>query len=321
MTDLTLPIVAVASTSDSIYLSTGSTLNVHKPGSSQSAAAPISDSSTQPHATSLIRQIAISQDESHLAVYCDDKSLRVYSVEPFNLLSTRQTGKKCSDIAFSPSGDIVVSDKVGDTYSYPLTPRPPPEKRPTTTELASDPSKNPDADLLLGHVSTITAHVFSVDGKRIITADRDEHIRVSRYPNSYVIDKYLFGSNGFVSAMHIPRNRPELLISGGGENSLRIWDWQAGQQLVSVGIWEAVLPHRKVRSTMRRNKKARKVKLEEGDALPGDGFYDAPEGWMLPSGQGVCIKKIRSTVIEDQTVVLIFSEGSVDSAMRSWHRS
>lgn len=309
MASVALPIVALATSRDRVFFSTGSTLHSLHAASLEGSSAPAAETSSQPHASSLIRQIAISADETHLATYSDDKSLRVYSTNPLKLLSTRQTGKKCSDISFSPSGDIVVSDKVGDSYRYPLEPRPASEKRPTTTELASDPSKNPDADILLGHVSTLTAHTFSLDGKRIITADRDEHVRVSRYPLSYVIDKYLFGSNGFVSALHVPESRPELLISGGGENSLRIWDWQAGRQVGSVGIWEAVLPHRKARSTMRRNKKAKKVKVEDGDAQPGDGFYDAPEGWLLPSGQGVCIKKIRSTVVDGKTVVLFFSEG------------
>lgn len=308
MTSVPLPATTLAVSGDYILLASGSTIHAVNTANSTTSSIPYSSSSTQPHAAAIIRGIAISPDASHVAAVFDDKTIRVYSLEPFALLSSRQTSKKCSHITWTPNNEILVSDKVGDTYRYPLTPRPAPEKKLTVTETSTDPSKNPDADLVLGHVSIITCHALSSDGKRIITSDRDEHIRVSRYPDAFVIDKYLFGSNGFVSAVHIPANRDEVLISGGGENNMRIWDWRAGRQIGQVGIWEAVLPHRKARSTMRRLKKPRKVKTEGGEGA-GDGFYDAPEGWLLPSGQGVCVKKIDSVVVGDETIVIFHSEG------------
>lgn len=78
---------------------------------------------------------------------------------------------------------------------YPFEPRVV-ETRPQGFVVASDPSLNPDGDLLLGHVSLVTQTLLAPGGKHIITADRDEHIRVSRYPAAYVVDRFLWGSEG-----------------------------------------------------------------------------------------------------------------------------
>lgn len=83
----------------------------------------------------------------------------------------------------------------GADRRYPLEPRVTGERAQGFKEQA-DPSLNPDADFLLGHVSIVSQHVLAPGTKRLITADRDEHIRVSRFPKSYIVDKYLWGSEG-----------------------------------------------------------------------------------------------------------------------------
>jgi tRNA (guanine-N(7)-)-methyltransferase subunit TRM82 len=85
--------------------------------------------------------------------------------------------------------------------------------------------------LLLGHVSMLTDLVYAdqeVDGKHqgyIITADRDEHIRVSRGPpQSHVIEGYCLGHTEFVSKIcAIPGTK--LLVSGGGDDTICVWEW------------------------------------------------------------------------------------------------
>jgi hypothetical protein len=46
---------------------------------------------------------------------------------------------------------------------------------------------------IVGHVSMLTDMTLSNDEKYIITADRDEHVRVSRFPNGYNIESYCMG--------------------------------------------------------------------------------------------------------------------------------
>lgn len=121
---------------------------------------------------------------------------------------------------------------------------------------------NFEHQLIIGHVSLLTDLISvsrpadSTAGKRnyILTADRDEHIRVSRgIPQAHVIEQFCFGHTSFVSSLCIPSWEPKVLISGGGDNYLLVWDWLENQILQKVqlpvsekeatvcGIWDVSL--------------------------------------------------------------------------------
>ncbi len=71
----------------------------------------------------------------------------------------------------------------------------------------------------------------------ILTADRDEHIRVSRgIPQTHVIEGFCLGHEEFVSRLCIPSSRPEILISGGGDDKLFVWEWLTGRLVSTVDI-------------------------------------------------------------------------------------
>ncbi|KAI1176748.1 hypothetical protein F4777DRAFT_587679 [Nemania sp. FL0916] len=100
-------------------------------------------------------------------------------------------------------------------------------------------------EVLLGHVSLLTCVVTATvqeDGRPyIITADRDEHIRVSRgMPQAHVIETYCLGHSAFVNALCVPRTRPEILVSGGGDDELFLWDWRVGKLLGTVDLAASV---------------------------------------------------------------------------------
>ncbi|KAL3454815.1 hypothetical protein BJX65DRAFT_261462 [Aspergillus insuetus] len=103
--------------------------------------------------------------------------------------------------------------------------------------------------LLLGHVSLLTDVAFvslpspdpSSTRKRgyILSADRDEHIRVSRGPpQAHVIENYCLGHSAFVNSLCIPQWAPKSLISGGGDPYLLVWNWTAAQILQKVPLVE-----------------------------------------------------------------------------------
>ncbi|KAK9776970.1 hypothetical protein SCAR479_06371 [Seiridium cardinale] len=101
-------------------------------------------------------------------------------------------------------------------------------------------------ELLIGHVSMLTAvTVASAEGKPyILTADRDEHIRVSRgIPQAYVIENFCLGHRSFINALCLPR--PNVLVSGGGDNELYVWDWRVAvlrEKVDLLGHVQKVVP-------------------------------------------------------------------------------
>ena len=180
--------------------------------------------------------------------------------------------KRMSAIVFTPDEkNILVGDKFGDVYLLPLHPTEgwsplkveQNEKQAawnlSATEFTVHTKGNLEAlkqqrqqkapppkkeglqfecKLLLGHVSlltdvAITEVPFGLKSRQyILTADRDEHIRVSRgISQAHVIENYCLGHREFVSKLCIVPWNSELLVAGSGEPSLKVYHWQTGELL------------------------------------------------------------------------------------------
>ena len=56
----------------------------------------------------------------------------------------------------------------------------------------------------------------------------------------------------FVSTIHIPAFAQDTLVSGGGDPTLKLWDWMSGEQIAEVPVLEAVEPYIKVKAPKNR---------------------------------------------------------------------
>lgn len=96
----------------------------------------------------------------------------------------------------------------------------------------------------LGHVSMITDAILSPSQQHIITADRDEHIRVSRWGPKragWVIERFLLGSKSFVGS--IAQVQEQTLISSDGGKYLRTWNLKTGACTACVDIGDQLARH------------------------------------------------------------------------------
>ncbi|KIM44673.1 hypothetical protein M413DRAFT_442627 [Hebeloma cylindrosporum] len=220
-----------------------------------------------------IRCAAVSQDFSYLLTSGEDKLLKLWAVDGLKLLSERELPKKATNVAFTADAQtLLVSDKFGDIFSYPFNHTPPVKGTQEKSKDALSSHENPSGgQLILGHASPLNAFLLSADEKFIITADRDEHIRVSWFPKGYNIEMYCLGHLKFVSALHIPSFDHSSLISGGGDPVLKIWNWMNGVVKHEVPVLEVVEPFIAVRATKRKRDQAEDDGDETPKALKGKG--------------------------------------------------
>ncbi|KNZ74606.1 tRNA (guanine-N(7)-)-methyltransferase subunit TRM82 [Termitomyces sp. J132] len=166
--------------------------------------------------------------------------------------------------------------------------------------------ENPSGgSLILGHTSLLYAFLLSQDEKYIITADRDEHIRVSWYPQGYNIEMYCLGHTKFVSAIHNPAFAPAELVSGGGDPMLKIWDWMTGLVKHEIPVWETVEPYIRIRSSKRK----RGADSEDGSEVRRKGRGKKAKGKGKAKAEAEADDVVETPVIETSENALASNTG------------
>ncbi|XP_073701762.1 tRNA (guanine-N(7)-)-methyltransferase non-catalytic subunit wdr4 [Garra rufa] len=167
-----------------------------------------------------ILAFAISASGKHVVLTDDHKRLVLFCTEPsWQCISTRWVVRRCTSLAFTQAEDeVFVADKSGDVYSF------------------SVPEPQKPGELKLGHLSMLLDVTLSPDDKYIITADRDEKIRVSFRRSPYNIQAFCLGHREFVSALLVPAGHPNWLLSGSGDGTMKVWHYETGRRLHSVDL-------------------------------------------------------------------------------------
>uniref|UniRef100_A0A1A7YBB0 WD repeat domain 4 n=1 Tax=Iconisemion striatum TaxID=60296 RepID=A0A1A7YBB0_9TELE len=175
------------------------------------------DGSTEETGSDEVLAFAVSSSGKLVALTDDTKRLVLFECEPsWRCISIRWVVRRCVSLVFSQAEDeLLVADKSGDVYSFSVV----------------EPQR--EGELKMGHLSMLLSMAVSPDDKFIITADRDEKIRVSHHRSPYNIQSFCLGHCQFVSALHIPPSHPHWLLSGSGDGTVKLWEFESGRRLQS----------------------------------------------------------------------------------------
>ncbi|XP_022408552.1 tRNA (guanine-N(7)-)-methyltransferase non-catalytic subunit WDR4 isoform X1 [Delphinapterus leucas] len=157
---------------------------------------------------------AFSTSGSYFALTDDSKRLILFRTKPWQRLSVRTVVRRCTALTFTASEDkVLVADKSGDVYSFSVL------------------EPHGSGKLELGHLSMLLDVAVSPDDRYVLTADRDEKIRVSWAAAPHNIESFCLGHTEFVSRIFVVPDHPELLLSSSGDCTLRLWQYRSGREL------------------------------------------------------------------------------------------
>ncbi|NWS66452.1 WDR4 methyltransferase, partial [Crotophaga sulcirostris] len=162
-----------------------------------------------------ILAFAFSPSGDYFALTDDSKRLILFRTKPsWECVSIRSVNRRCTSLVITAAEDkILIADKSGDVYSYSVT------------------EPQAEGKLELGHLSLLLDVALSPDDRYIVTADRDEKIRVSLTKAPYVIVSYCLGHTEFVNKILVIPNCPDLLLSASGDSTLRLWEYKSGEEV------------------------------------------------------------------------------------------
>jgi hypothetical protein len=111
-------------------------------------------------------------------------------------------------------GSVIIADKFGEVYSVRLDP-----------QSKAEPRGSSEPTFLLQHFSLITAVLVSGMNphRRIVTCDRDCHIRVSHFPRVYDIETYLWAESPQAMTLSIVELSDGRLCTGDSSGRVHVW--------------------------------------------------------------------------------------------------
>eukprot|EP00559_Dactyliosolen_fragilissimus_P000860 CAMPEP_0184868388 /NCGR_PEP_ID=MMETSP0580-20130426/30245_1 /TAXON_ID=1118495 /ORGANISM="Dactyliosolen fragilissimus" /LENGTH=474 /DNA_ID=CAMNT_0027369239 /DNA_START=12 /DNA_END=1433 /DNA_ORIENTATION=- len=161
---------------------------------------------------------------------------------PVHPIITHKTTKRCCALSFATIASrekensnsrhiLIAGDFAGDVTGFFI----PPGKSNSTYSKKMK-------RLLLGHTASIVTYVKVVDDVcfgenqiKLFTADRDEKIRISLFPDTHIVEGYLLGHTEFISSMDILTSK-NWCVTCSGDDTIRFWDYNRHCEISTINL-------------------------------------------------------------------------------------
>lgn len=169
-----------------------------------------------------LRAIYLSKDERQVYIISDfEKSVIIFNVSYENEIKfdflKKQPFPKRPNCLTSFAEDLYIGDKFGDIYHI----------NGSNFNVIKPEEMKP----IVGHVGLLTnvEHLKDENDKQyLLSVDRDEHLKISHLPQSYILNKFIYGHKEFISAILV---HGSYLFSAGGDDFIMVSNWKTGEVL------------------------------------------------------------------------------------------
>ncbi|XP_018679157.2 uncharacterized protein LOC103978828 isoform X3 [Musa acuminata AAA Group] len=195
----------------------------------------LKDDSGGPLHSDAIRAITFGANGRLFVSAGDDKLVKIWATSSWHCVCSVSADKRVSAVAISHNGKYVAfADKFGVIWLITLD-----------EDDAHQSKVDNKAVPILGHYCSIVTRLeFSPDDRFIASSDRDFKIRITAFPKrplkgALEIQSFCLGHKDYVSGLSFacPSGYDHgFLFSGGGDSTVRLWDFFSGLLLATCEV-------------------------------------------------------------------------------------
>ncbi|OQS04512.1 hypothetical protein THRCLA_03263 [Thraustotheca clavata] len=179
-------------------------------------------------AASQVVAMTLNNEATLLICVTQDKKLIVYEMNSTRgeIVASREVPRNTTSLVaatYQHDGNvneaILIAGNAGEVNAYPL------------------PDVNGNEKSLLQHTTSIITDVsMSTNGKYLLSADRDEKIRISNFPATTLVQSYCLGHRQCVRKIAVSVATPSLFVSVGLDDALNLWNIETGALIHSLEL-------------------------------------------------------------------------------------